>query len=219
MNRQIVRLGPEHCDRAVATLAAAFHQDPAMVHMLPDEASRARRLTRLIGWMVDQHLRLGLVLGTPEVSAVTLWRPPGTVHYHEPLWHPGALRFIRIFGRHLPRALRTDEGISRHLPKGEAWMYLKMAGVDPVHQGKGLGGAMIRTGLAEAARLGVPSVLETATPSNVGLYQRLGYAIASEWDVAGGGPHFWTMTNPDPVAAAGETGSPHPGSAGAVDRG
>ncbi len=66
MNRQIVRLGPEHCDRAVATLAAAFHQDPAMVHMLPDEASRARRLTRLIGWMVDQHLRLGLVLARPK---------------------------------------------------------------------------------------------------------------------------------------------------------
>ena len=93
----------------------------------------------------------------------------------------------------------TDDGITSHLPKGEDWMYLKMAAVHPDHQGKGLGGRIIRTGLAEAARLGVPSVLETATPSNVGLYQRLGYCIASEWDVAKGGPHFWTMTNPEPA--------------------
>ena len=57
-------------------------------------------------------------------------------------------------------------------------------------------GQAIRAGLAEAARLGVPAVLETATPANVGLYQRLGFATRSEWDVAGGGPHFWTMTRP-----------------------
>lgn len=194
MEQGISRLDAKHRDCAVATLAAAFHDDPAMVHMLPDAATRARRLTRLIGWMVDQHLKLGLVLGTAQAEAVTLWRPPGVVHYHEPLWHPGALRFIPIFGRHLPRALRTDEGITGHLPGGEDWLYLKMAGVHPAHQGKGLGGAMIRAGLARAEQLGVPSVLETATPSNVGLYQRLGYSVVSEWDVARGGPHFWTMT-------------------------
>ncbi|MFN3517165.1 MAG: GNAT family N-acetyltransferase [Novosphingobium sp.] len=193
MEQEIIRLGPAHRDRAVATLAAAFHEDPAMVFMLPDPASRARRLARLIGWMVDQHLKIGLVLGTPGVEAATLWRPPGTVHYHEPLWHPGALRFIPIFGRHLPRALNTEKGISTHLPAGEGWMYLKMAGVHPDHQGKGLGGRAIRAGLAMAAERGVLSVLETATESNVGLYQRLGYATISEWNVAGGGPHFWTM--------------------------
>lgn len=198
MNQDIIKLGPAHRDRAVETLALAFQQDPAMVHMLPDETTRAVRLRRLVGWMVDQHLQIGLVLGTPDVTGVTLWRQPGRVHYHEPLWHPGALRFVGIFRRHLLRALRTDDGITSQLPTGEDWMYLKMAAVHPDHQGKGLGGRMIRSGLAEAARLGVPVVLETATPSNVGLYQRLGFGIASEWDVAGGGPHFWTMTNLEP---------------------
>lgn len=193
MEQQIVRLGPAHRDRAVATLAAAFHEDPAMVFMLPHEPSRARRLLGLMGWMVDQHLRIGLVLGTPGVEAVTLWRLPGSVHYHEPLLHPRTLRLLPIFGRHLPRALKTEEGIATHLPQDEDWMYLKMAGVHPDHQGKGLGGRTIRAGLALAAERGVPSVLETATESNVGLYQRLGYATISEWDVAGGGPHFWTM--------------------------
>lgn len=200
MDPEIIRLGPAHRDRAVETLALAFDQDPAMVHMLPDEPSRGKRLRRLMGWMVDQQLKIGLLLGTDDVTGVTLWRTPGAVHFHEPLWHPDTLLHIRIFGRHLPRALRTDAGITSHLPRGEDWMYLKMAAVHPDHQGKGLGGRIIRAGLAEAVRRSVPSVLETATPSNVGLYQRLGYGIASEWDVAGGGPHFWTMITPEPAA-------------------
>jgi ribosomal protein S18 acetylase RimI-like enzyme len=200
MQQDIIRLDAEHRDRAVETLALAFHQDPAMVHMLPDEASRGARLRRLMGWMVDQQLKIGLVLGTADGSGVTLWRMPGMVHFHEPLWHRDTLLHVGIFGWHLPRALRTDGGITGHLPRGEDWLYLKMAAVHPDHQGKGLGGRIIRAGLAEAAQLGVPSVLETATPSNVGLYQRLGYGIASEWDVPGGGPHFWTMTNLEPAA-------------------
>ncbi|MFZ1742287.1 MAG: GNAT family N-acetyltransferase, partial [Pontixanthobacter sp.] len=72
--------------------------------------------------------------------------------------------------------------------------YLKYAAVSPVRQGKGLGGAMIREGLARARAAGVDTILETATPSNVGLYQSLGFETVEEWDVPkAGGPHFWNM--------------------------
>ena len=195
MDRTIIRLGAACREAAAATLAAAFHEDPAMVWLLPDAASRAYRLTALCRWMVGEHLTNGMVLGTPGCEVVTLWRPPGKVHLHEPLWHPGALRFVPIFRRHLLRAVRLDDAIRAHLPADEDWMYLKMAGVRPDCQGKGLGGLAIRAGLAEAEQRGVRGVLETATPSNVGLYQRLGFATLSEWDVPGGGPHFWTMTH------------------------
>ncbi len=194
MDRSIIRLNGSHRDVAVATLTAAFIDDPAMVHMMPDAVSRPRRLRRLVGWMVDEHLRNGWLLGTPGGEAITLWRPPGTMHLREPLWHPGMLRFVPIFGRHIPRAIRVDDAIHAHLPQDEGWLYLRMAGVHPDHQGKGLGGLAIRAGLAEGERLGVPVVLETATESNVGLYRRLGFGVVSEWDVPGKhAPHFWTM--------------------------
>ncbi|MFM5917314.1 MAG: GNAT family N-acetyltransferase [Novosphingobium sp.] len=199
MEQTIIRLGPEQRDAAVATLAAAFQDDPAIAYMMPDPAIRPRRLTRLYRWMFAEHLRNGIVLGTPGCEVVTLWRPPGAVHLHEPIWHPGAIRFVPIFGRHIPRAIRLDDAIRAHLPADESWHYLRIAGVRPDAQGKGLGGRAIRAGLAEAARLGVPAVLETATPSNVGLYQRLGYDVASEWYVPKGGPKFWTMTNLAPA--------------------
>ena len=200
MDREIIRLGPQHRDAAVATLAAAFRDDPAIVFMMPDPLRRPRRLTRLYRWMFTEHLTNGIVLGTPGCEVVTLWRPPGAVHLHEPTWHPGALRFVPIFGSHILRAIRLDDAIRAHLPADEVWYYLRVAGVRPDCQGKGLGGLAIRAGLAEAASRGVPAVLETATPSNVGLYQRLGYEVISEWHVPKGGPKFWTMTNPEPAA-------------------
>jgi ribosomal protein S18 acetylase RimI-like enzyme len=196
MDRTIVRLGSDRAEAATATLAAAFHDDPAMCYLFPDEPRRAPRLTRLMRWMVDDHLKHGIVLGTPAAEAVTLWRPPGGVHRHDPLWHPGTLRFIPIFGRHILRAIATDDGIREHLPQGEHWMYLKMAAVRPDMQGQGLGGAAIRAGIAQGAERSVPAVLETATPSNVGLYRSLGFGVVAEWDVPRGGPHFWTMQRP-----------------------
>ena len=199
MDRSIIRLGPQHRDAAVATLVAAFQDDPAIVFMMPDPASRPHRLTRLYRWLFADHLHRGLVLGTPGAEVVTLWRWPGAVHLHEPIWHPGALRFVPIFGRQIPRAMRLDAAIRAHLPMDERWLYLRIAGVRPGCQGKGLGGLAIRAGHAEAAARGVPAVLETATPSNVGLYQNLGYAVISEWPVPGGGPQFWTMTNMAPA--------------------
>ena len=200
MERTIIRLDASHRDAAITTLAAAFQDDPAMAYMLPDPAVRPARLTMLMRWFFDEHLKNGVIFGTPGAEAVTLWRPPGQIHAETPLWDPGALRFVPIFRLGLGRALRTDAGIHAHLPEGESWFYLKMAGVRPDCQGKGLGGLTIRTGLAEAAGLGLPAVLETATPSNVGLYQRLGFGVRSEWDVAKGGPHFWTMVNMTPGA-------------------
>lgn len=168
-----------------------------MVWMLPAANRRRRVLPRLMRWMMNEHLENGMVLGTPGCEVITLWRPPGAMHLKQPLWHPGSLRFVPIFGRWLWRAMLVDSAIHKHLPPEETWLYLRMAGVRPDWQGKGLGGLAIRAGLAEAARIGVPAVLETATLSNVSLYRRLGFEVASEWAVPLRGPRFWTMTRED----------------------
>lgn len=197
MDRSIIRLGPQHRAAAVATLAAAFQTDPAVSWIIPDPAERARRLPRMFAWLWDDHQRHGIALGTPGCEAVTLWRLPGKVHHHDPLWPTEGLRLLRIFGRRILRASTVGDAIGAHLAKGEHWYYLRYAGVRPDCQGQGLGGLTIRAGLAEAAAAGKPALLETATESNVGIYLRLGFAVHEEWDVpAPGGPHFWSMSHP-----------------------
>lgn len=199
MDRSIVRLTRGDADAATETLAAAFGNDPAMCWMFPNADVRDRRLPQLIRWMFHDHLRHGMVLGTPGCEVVTLWRPPGTVHDHAPLTPPSLVRFVRMLGSAVLRAERADRMIGKHLPKGERQYYLRMAGVRPDQQGRGLGGQAIRAGLAEADAAGLPTVLETATESNVGLYRSLGFEVISTWPVARKGPGFWTMTRPVPV--------------------
>ncbi|MDP3907772.1 GNAT family N-acetyltransferase [Novosphingobium sp.] len=200
MDTPIITLDETHRAAAVATLAAAFQNDPAVSWIIPDPAARARRLRLMYDWLFSDHLAHGLILGTPDVAAVTLWREPGKVHLRSRLTPPHVLHLLRIFGPCIMRAAKVGDSIDAHLLRGEGRYYLRYAGVRPDCQGKGLGGRTIRAGLARAAQAGVPAVLETATASNVGLYQRLGFVIREEWDVPGReGPHFWTMEHPDPA--------------------
>ncbi|NJS15361.1 MAG: GNAT family N-acetyltransferase [Sphingopyxis sp.] len=87
------------------------------------------------------------------------------------------------------------ESIDAHRPAGNYW-YLHFVGVRGEHQGKGHGGRIIRAQTVVADTEGLPCWLETATPDNVPLYQRLGFVTQAEWDVPGRGPHFWGMMRP-----------------------
>ena len=90
MDRTIIPLDETHRAAAVATLAAAFQDDPAVSWIIPDPAARARRLLKMYDWLFSDHLTHGFILGTPGAEAVTLWRAPGKVHTRTPL-RPGHL--------------------------------------------------------------------------------------------------------------------------------
>lgn len=178
-----------------ATLALAFQTDPALSWILPDPGRRARALRGLFRTLVPADFRAGVVLRSAGDEAAALWRAPGQAH-------GGTIEFLRTmiplvaaFGTALPRGLKVQGGIDAHRPGGRFW-YLHYVGVRPDHQGKGHGGRIIRAQTAAADREGVPCWLETATPANVALYERLGFVTQVEWDVPGGGPHFWGMMRP-----------------------
>lgn len=179
----------------VTTLAQAFHNDPAFRYILRDEMSRERRMTSLFKTIAADDAIAGRVVGSTGNEAAALWRAPGKADSDDAPLIAQMLPMLRIFGFAFPRALRVVDGIDRNRPKGDFW-YLHFVGVRPAHQGKGWGGRIIREGLARADAEGVPTWLETATPENVPLYQRLGFVIQCEWDVPKGGPHFWGMMRP-----------------------
>lgn len=185
--------GPAQAGALVATLAAAFADDPAMSFIMPDAAERHRRLPGLFRALVADELASGWALASPESEAVTLWRHSDSVH--EGLWRmvTGLPGFFGVLGRNLLRGLAVSTAIEAHHPTGMRYHYLHFAGVDPAFQGRGWGGAAIRAGQDRARAAGLPVYLETATESNVGLYRALGFRVTQEWDVPRGGPHFWSM--------------------------
>jgi ribosomal protein S18 acetylase RimI-like enzyme len=184
-------------DQRLATgiLARAFIDDPALSWLMPDRASRPRRLTALFGAIT----RLG---GNPACwslaaeadktpAAVALWKPPG--EWQTPLTRTlGELpALLSAFGFGTFRALGLQDAMEKHHPKAPHW-YLQFVGCSPEAQGKGLGGAVIRDRLAVCDRDGLPAALETATASNVGLYEALGFRVTETFTWKDG-PQFWAM--------------------------
>lgn len=195
MGEHIGKARPDRLPAVMETLAQAFQSDPALSWILPDPDHRARALRSLFGVLVPADLRAGVALRADGDEAAALWRAPGKAH-------SGTLEFLRsviplvaTFGTALPRGLKVQGGIDAHRPNGRFW-YLHYVGVRPEYQGKGHGGRIIRAQTAVADAEGLPCWLETATPENVPLYERLGFVTQVEWDVPGGGPHFWGMMRP-----------------------
>lgn len=194
MTETILPAQPGELEAVAETLAQAFQTDPALSWILPDPDHRARALRSLFRTLVPADARAGVALRAAGDEAAALWRAPGQAH-------SGMFEFLRTvvplvatFGATLPRGLKVQGSIDAHRPKGRFW-YLHYVGVRPGHQGKGHGGRIIRAQTGVADRDGLPCWLETATPENVPLYQRLGFVTEVEWDVPGG-PHFWGMMRP-----------------------
>ena len=126
-------------DRAAvaAMLARAFGDDPAMSYIFPDPRDRAKRLPRLFALLFDADAP-GLRLVTGDAQAATLWQRPGTPRASTVDLLRRAVALVTTLGFALPRAMRVGEALDAHAPPERHW-YLHIAGVDPAHQGKGLG--------------------------------------------------------------------------------
>jgi GNAT superfamily N-acetyltransferase len=111
---------------------------------------------------------------------------------------------LRLFLRH-PGLARPVAGlgaaIERAFPGDEPW-YLEILGVDPAHQGGGLGPRLLAGVLARADREGRACYLETSRPANVGFYGRLGFAVEREVVLVPGGVPFTMMRRPPARSAA-----------------
>ena len=177
----------------IAVLAAAFIDDPALSWLYPDAASRPARLARFFGLITNADARLDLAQVAVDddgaIIGAALWRPPGQWSLPVPTLLMALPRLIGSFGFALPRALGLMGAMDHQHDRRPHW-YLQFIGVAPAAQGRGVGGALLRAGLARAA--GQPAYLETATPSNVGLYQAHGFGVRNEWQHANC-PGFWSM--------------------------
>jgi GNAT superfamily N-acetyltransferase len=174
---------------AAEVLALAFADDPAWAHLLPDSGTRAERLltffTAEIGNLIPEYRQVWV---TEDGSGAAIWARPGR-------WRVPLMRTLRparqmtgVFGRRLPLAIWTLLRVERHHPPAPEHWYLNYLGVEPRHQGRGFGGALLAPMLELCDREGTPAHLESSTERNRALYERNGFALTETFEMPVGGP-------------------------------
>ncbi|WP_242890885.1 GNAT family N-acetyltransferase [Actinomadura litoris] len=179
-----------------AVLGRAFEDDPVWRWIVPDEASRVRRLTALFSIQLRTlHLRHGgAETGGrgPRVEGAALWDPPG--HWRVPLrtYAASTVPLIRALGTRTPAALRALAEIEKHHPREPHW-YLAVLGTDPSAQGNGLGSALLRSRLDRCDAKGLPAYLESSNPVNIPFYTGFGFRVTRDLTMPGSCPPIQAM--------------------------
>jgi ribosomal protein S18 acetylase RimI-like enzyme len=186
----------EALDRAALTLERAFASDPMFTWIFPDPERRSRSLRRLNRVPLEYGLRYGRVTQSEGGKAAAVWIPPGPGITMGGLVRSGALGvpfhigfkpFARFMG-----ANETMERIHKRRVPEPHW-YLMVVGVDPELQGRGIGTALVKEGLALADEARLPCYLETSEKRNVAFYEHHGFVVLETATLGDGGPPAWAM--------------------------
>lgn len=174
-------------------LARAFLDDPIARWTVPPDALRARLLERVFALRLRQTLRHDEVWTVADRSGAALWLPPkrwrtsarDDVELTRALLHP------RLLPR-LPMVAHGMLGIERRHPHEPLHWYLAVLGTDPVAQGRGTGGALLRPVLARCDEDGLGAYLESSKESNIAYYARFGFRVTAVAELPRG-PSAWLM--------------------------
>ncbi len=187
-----------------AVLARAFHDDPPIMWMLPQPATRQSRTRRMFATILRTealgHGAVEVACAGAEILGGAVWLPPGH-------WRPSALQqlrampgYARALGGRVGHASMLAQALASAHPREPHW-YLYVIGVDPARQGSGIAGTLLRSRLRHCDRAGQPAYLEASKPASVPLYQHFGFQPTGTPPLPDGAPVLTAMWRPPPEPA------------------
>jgi len=191
-------LAEEQIEQAGALLARAFHNNPLLVHMSPDEGER-RRLSPVFLSAFVRYGHLAGEVSTTEnaLDGVAVWLPPDAVEMQPDLMDQAGINALpstlgaEAFDR-VMTVLGHFDALHKRDVKTRHW-YLALIGVEPQRQRQGIAGRLLRPMLARADAERLPCYLETAEPANVPFYLKHGFETVVEEVEPKSGLRIWTF--------------------------
>jgi GNAT superfamily N-acetyltransferase len=160
-------------ERCLAALTLAFSSDLPCRWVWPDPQQYLEafpRFARAFGGRAIDH---GTGHYYEGFCGVAFWLPPGAAPDEESL-----VKVIEntVAGERKGVMFSMFEQMDALHPQEAHW-HLPLIGVDPAHQGKGIGSALLSHVLNVCDGQNVPAYLEATSPRNVPLYERHGFEI------------------------------------------
>lgn len=175
-------------DSAVRVIVEAFSADPAARWMYPDSQQYWQHFQSFVKAFAGAAFEHGSADLVDGYLAAALWLPPGI--------HPDEEAMGKLIRSTVPegdqaKVFALFEQMDRYHPAEPHW-YLPMIGVDPAHQGKGYGSALLQHALERCDREDKLAYLESTSASSARLYQKHGFELIGTIQV-GSSPQLFPM--------------------------
>jgi len=174
MDMPVVRSATEAERRAVIDVVTlAFVTDPLARWAIASATRYLAAMPSFIDAFGGRGLAHGAAYVVDGLQGAALWLPPGV--------EPDDAQMNTIMAGHLaddvlPELAAVFEQMGSYHPHEPHW-YLPLIGVDPAHQGRGFGAALMRHAVQRFDANGALAYLESSNPRNISLYQRHGFEI------------------------------------------
>jgi ribosomal protein S18 acetylase RimI-like enzyme len=162
---------PDDESAAVQTIILAFAADPMARWTWPDAQQYLAAMPRMVRAFGGRAFARGSAYATAGYAGAALWLPPGVEPDDDGL---NEVMQSTVSESQLEDGAAVFEQMAKYHPQEPHW-YLPLIGVDPAHQGKGLGDALMSYALNRCDRERVPAYLESSNPRNVSFYRRHGF--------------------------------------------
>lgn len=179
---------PTEEEAALAPLVLAFANDPAIRWMYPDAHQFRLFFPRFVRAFAGKAFTLGTAQRIKGFRGTALWLAPGVGPDESALV---ALVRETVAGSQCHEVLALLDQLGAMHPAEPHW-YLPLIGIDPRHQGQGLGSMLLERTLAPITASGAAVYLEASNPRNIPFYERHGFELCGEIQ-AGSSPTLFAM--------------------------
>jgi ribosomal protein S18 acetylase RimI-like enzyme len=169
----------EDRDRVISVITAGFITDPAWRWFFPEAKQYLSTAPSLFDAFGGAAIESKTAFVTENFEGAALWLAPGIA--------PDEDSLVKTLEENVSPTILQDvlgvlERMDKYHPEEDVW-YLPLIAVDPAHQGRGLGSALMKAALEKCDKQGLPAYLESSNPRNIALYERHGFDVMGEIQV------------------------------------
>lgn len=189
---KISKVNEESQDRVILAMTMAFSSDPLMRWFYPDPCDYLEHFPHLLRAHGGRAFEHDSAYTTADFAGGAFWLPPGTRPDEEAL---GEIVQRTIDERKQRDLFAMLEQMDEYHPHDQDTWFLPDIGVDPFHQRRGIGAALLQHHLRHCDDAGIEAYLESSNPANMSLYERHGFRLLGRIEV-GSAPPVHPMLRP-----------------------